>query len=84
MPCTVRIGWEPYLHSPNLPYELYGVTTSMLLVWGTRDTVVPRGCIDAYQRAISSAKVATIERAGHRPEVEREYVFSRPVNECLN
>jgi len=46
--------------------------TSMLLVWVTRDTVVPSGCIDAYREAISSAKVTTIESAGHRPEIERE------------
>jgi hypothetical protein len=40
----------------------------MLLVWGTRDKVVPRGCIDIYQKVTSGAKGATIESAGHRPE----------------
>ena len=54
--------------STNRTQRLYDVTTSMLLVWVTRDTVVPSGCIDAYREAISSAKVTTIESAGHRPE----------------
>ena len=56
----------------------------MLLVWGTRDKVVPRGCIDADQTALSGAKGATIEGARHQPEIEREYEFSRAGNECLS
>lgn len=56
----------------------------MLLVWGTREKVVPRGCIDAYQTALSGAKGATIEGAGHRPEIKREYEFSRAGNEFLS
>ena len=56
----------------------------MLLVWGTREKVVPRECIDAYQKTISSAQVATIEGAGQQPESEREYEFSRAVNEYLS
>jgi pimeloyl-ACP methyl ester carboxylesterase len=80
---TARIGWEPYMHDPSLPHLLYGAKPPTLLVWGTRDKVVPRGCIDAYQKAISGAKVATIEGAGHRPEIEHEYEFSRAVNEFL-
>jgi pimeloyl-ACP methyl ester carboxylesterase len=80
---TARIGWEPFMHSPNLPQRLYGVQMPSLLIWGTRDGVVPRGCIDAYQKALSGSKVATIEGAGHRPEIEREYEFSRAVAQFL-
>ena len=58
--------------------------TSMLLVWVTRDTVVPSGCIVAYREAIRGAKIATIESARHRPEIEREYEFSRVINEFLS
>jgi hypothetical protein len=46
--------------------------------------VVPREGIDADQKTISGVKVATIEGAGHQPESEREYEFSRAVNECLS
>jgi hypothetical protein len=55
--------------------------TSMLLVWVTRDTVVPNGCLDAYREAISGAKKASIESAGHR---EIEYECSRVINEFLS
>lgn len=55
----------------------------MLLVWGTRDTVVPRQWIDADQKVISGAQGATIAR-GHRPEIEREGALLRAVNEVLS
>jgi pimeloyl-ACP methyl ester carboxylesterase len=71
------------MHSPNLLQRLYGVQTPSLLIWGTRDSVVPRGCVDAYQKALSGSKVSTIEGAGHRPEIEREYEFSRAVAQFL-
>ena len=51
---TARIGWEPFMHNPSLPHLLRGVKTPTLLVWGTRDEVVPRGCVDAYEDAIAN------------------------------
>ena len=34
---SARIGWEPYMHNPALPYLLRGTKTPTLLVWGTKD-----------------------------------------------
>ncbi|HEY6395465.1 MAG TPA: alpha/beta hydrolase [Candidatus Binataceae bacterium] len=80
---TARLGWEPYMHNPGLPYLLRGVKAPTLLVWGTRDEVVPRGCIDAYQQAIAGAQVADIQGAGHRPEIENSFEFERAVKKFL-
>ena len=80
---TARIGWEPYLHDPSLPYLLRGVKTPTLLVWGTRDQVVPRACIEAYKNVITGAVVAQIEGAGHRPEIENSVEFERIVRNFL-
>jgi len=46
--------------------------------------VAPRAWIDADQKTISGAKGATIEDAGHQPEIEREEELSRAGNECLS
>jgi pimeloyl-ACP methyl ester carboxylesterase len=81
---SARIGWEPYMHNPALPYLLRGTRTPTLLVWGTRDRVVPRGCIDAYKQAIPAAKVATIENVGHRPEIENSTEFVKIVSHFLS
>jgi pimeloyl-ACP methyl ester carboxylesterase len=81
---TARIGWEPYLHNPSLGYLLEGVKKlPTLLVWGTRDRIVPRGCIKAYQKALAGAQVAEIPGVGHRPEIENSEEFVRSVKAFL-
>ncbi len=80
---TARLGWEPFMHNPSLPYLLRGLKTPTLLIHGTRDAVVPRGCIDAYRAAIAGAQVFEIESAGHRPEIEKPEEFLRAINRFL-
>ena len=81
---TARIGWEPYMHNPSLPYLLANAKkVPTLLVWGTKDRVVPRGCVDAYRKALANAKVAEIADVGHRPEIENSAEFLRAVSAFL-
>jgi pimeloyl-ACP methyl ester carboxylesterase len=81
---SARIGWEPYMHNPSLPYLLAGVKNlSTLLVRGDKDVVVPQGCIDAYKKALPSAQVAIIPNVGHRPEIENSAEFVRLVKAFL-
>jgi pimeloyl-ACP methyl ester carboxylesterase len=72
------------MHNPSLPHLLRGTKTPTLLVWGTHDKVVPRGCIDGYRTAIAAAQVAEIEGAGHRPEIENIAEFDRVVRKFLS
>jgi pimeloyl-ACP methyl ester carboxylesterase len=81
---TARIGWEPYMHNPSLGYLLAGVKNlPTLLVWGSRDTIVPKGCTEAYQQAIAGAKVVELPNVGHRPEIEDSAEFVRVVRAFL-
>jgi pimeloyl-ACP methyl ester carboxylesterase len=81
---TARIGWEPYMHNPSLSYLLEGVKKlPTLLVWGTKDAIVPKGCIKAYQKALAGARVAEIPDVGHRPEIENSQEFVRAVKAFL-
>ena len=81
---TARIGWEPYMHNPSLSYLLQGVKKlPSLLVWGTKDAIVPRGCIKAYQKALAGAQVVEIPGVGHRPEIENSAEFVRAVKAFL-
>jgi phosphoribosylformylglycinamidine cyclo-ligase len=82
---TARLGWEPFMYNPSLGHLLEGVTQlPTLLIWGEEDAVVPRGCIDAYQKAIPSAQVVTIPNVGHRPEVEAPETFIQAVKAFLS
>lgn len=80
---SARIGWEPYMHNPSLPFLLEGLKLRTLLIWGTRDAVVPRGCIDAYAKALRNSQVVQIEGAGHRPEIEYPDQFVRAIETFL-
>lgn len=81
---TARIGWEPFMHNPSLAYLLHGVKkVPTLLIWGQADTVVPKGGITAYQRAIAGSKVVEIPKVGHRPEIENSLEFVKAVKGFL-
>jgi pimeloyl-ACP methyl ester carboxylesterase len=54
-----------------------------LLVFGTRDAVVPRGCIDGYRAAITGSQVAEIPGVGHRPEIENPAEFLGVVSKFI-
>ena len=71
------------MHNPSLPYLLGGLKTPTLLVWGTRDEVVPRGCIDEYRKVIPGAQITLLEGVGHRPEIEDALSFERAVEKFL-
>jgi pimeloyl-ACP methyl ester carboxylesterase len=81
---TVRLGWEPFMHNPSLPYLLDGAgDLPSLIIWGRSDLVVPRGCIDAYAAALRNSRVVEIEDAGHRPEIESRDEFVEAVTKFL-
>jgi pimeloyl-ACP methyl ester carboxylesterase len=81
---TARLGWEPFMYNPSLSYLLEGVQDlPTLLLWGQQDFVVPRGCIEAYQKALPAAQLAEIPAVGHRPEIENGAEFVRLVQTFL-
>ena len=81
---TARLGWEPFMYNPSLGYLLEGVQhVPTLLVWGQADAVVPRGCIEVYQKALRGAQVAEIPGVGHRPEIENAAAFVELVQAFL-
>lgn len=68
---TSRLGWEPFMYDPSLPYQLGGIgDLPTLVVWGEDDLIVPRGLIDAYQAALPDPQVHILPGVGHRPEIE--------------
>lgn len=81
---SARLGWEPYMHNPSLPYLLRGVkNVPTLLIRGAQDQIVPAGCIDAYQAAIGGAQAVEIAGVGHRPEIENSDEFVTIVKDFL-
>jgi len=78
-----RLCWKPYLHNPSLPFYLRKIQTPTLVVWGGQDAVIPVECGELYQRALPNATLKTIDRCGHRPQIEKPQEFLSIVSDFL-
>ncbi len=67
---TARLAWEPRFYNPALERWLHRIKTPTLLVWGDDDKVMPPAYAGAWQAALPDARLVTIERSGHLPQVE--------------
>ena len=76
---TFRIAWRPYMFNPSLPHLLGGVTTPTLVVWGADDRVVPLECGERYVKAMPSATLLVIDKAGHLVDMERPAEVARAI-----
>jgi len=83
---TARLGWEPILNNPGLPFFLQGVKgLPTQLIWGREDRVVPVSVATAYQKALANTDVrlAVYDQCGHRPEIEKLPEFLKTMREFL-
>jgi len=77
---TVLYAWEPYFHNPKLRRRLQRIDVPTLLLWGANDQFVTPGYYGAaYRDAIPGARLETIERAGHLPQVEQPEAVVRKI-----
>ena len=78
-----RLGWKPYFHNPSLPFYLTKVRTPTLIVWGQQDAFTPLECGELYQKALPNATLKSIDKCGHRPQIEKPQEFQEAVGEFL-
>ena len=69
-------GWHPYMHHPRLHYWLPRIAAPTLVLWGAQDGIVKPSYGAAYAARIPGARFATIEGAGHHPEIEQPDHFA--------
>ena len=81
---TSRLGWDPFMYNPSLPHLLEGIDVPTLLIRGSKDGVVPGGCVKGYAAALAKAETAEVDGAGHRPEIENAPEFVRLVKNFLH
>lgn len=78
-----RIGWNPYLHNPQLPVWLHRVRVPTLVVWGKHDRLVPLEVAQAWLERLPNARLMVVEDAGHLPQVERAEQVAEAVSRFL-
>lgn len=59
--------------------EVAQIRTPTLVVWGGRDTIVPRSLGQQLADSVPGAEMLVIEGAGHNPMWERPDIFNRAV-----
>lgn len=67
---TARLTWKPYMFNRRLPQLLKEVKTPTLLVWGSRDVIVPLSAARLYKDSLANATLEVIDGAGHLVELE--------------
>lgn len=62
---------------------LSGIESPVLLLWGTRDLLVPLRVAYAYQRRLPDSELVVLQDTGHMVQMERPGRFNREVEEFV-
>lgn len=68
-------AWRPHMYNPQLKHWLRRVAVPTLVLWGAGDRIVTPDYGRRYAALIPGARFATIEEAGHHPELEQPRAF---------
>ena len=80
-----RIGFKPpYFYNRSLGSRLYRIAAPALVIWGEKDSMVPRAHGEAYARSIpNAATLKVIPGAGHSVIAEEPDVTAKMVLDFL-
>jgi pimeloyl-ACP methyl ester carboxylesterase len=76
-------GWHPYMYNPRLGRWLARISVPTLVLWGKADGIVAPSYGRAMSALIPGARFATIDAAGHHPEIEQPRAFTQAVLDFL-
>ena len=72
---TAKLAWQPRFYNPDLHKWLHRISVPTLLLWGAEDRLIPAAYGPAFKELIPGARLMTIEKCGHLPQVEKPDVF---------
>jgi pimeloyl-ACP methyl ester carboxylesterase len=76
-------AWRPHMYNPQLTHWLRRIAVPSLVLWGASDRIVTPDYGRGYCALIPGARFATIEEAGHHPELEQPGAFVDHVGRFL-
>lgn len=68
--------------APRYNNQLQKIDTSMLLIWGKKDRMIPLEFISPFMEH-GNSRIIIIENCGHRPHVENPRLFNKVVKDFL-
>jgi pimeloyl-ACP methyl ester carboxylesterase len=72
-------AWRPHMYNPQLKHWLRRIRVPTQVLWGANDRIVTPDYGRAYSALIPGANFATIDQAGHHPELEQPRIFVEQV-----
>jgi len=76
---TARVGWNPYLHNPNLPEHLHRITCPVKILWGREDKLIPLAHGEKYAELLPRAELTVLDQCGHMLPFEQPERFVEEV-----
>ena len=67
--CTGKFVWP--IADRGLSNRMHRIAAPTLIVWGDSDRIIAPAYAQEFAKKIPGARVTTIERAGHLPQLER-------------
>ena len=67
---AARLCWHPRFHNPELARWLHRIARPVHLIWGDSDKIVPGAVAETWLEGLAQARLSTIERCGHLPQIE--------------
>lgn len=74
---TALLTWEPWMYNPKLRHRLHRIASPTLFIRGASDGLVGADYVEGYAKLIPNARVTTIAKAGHAPQLEQPEEFAR-------
>jgi len=68
---AARLGWNPRLNNPQLPYWLHRIDVPTLFIWGKEDAICPFACAELFMKPIKNAELYALAESGHALHTER-------------
>lgn len=80
---SFRIAWKPYMYSQTLPHLLRSVRVPSLVVWGSKDKVVPPATGKQYAEALPNAALELVHDCGHCVDMEQPEILAKLVTNFI-
>lgn len=80
---ATKLGWSPRWYNPDLEKWLHRITLPALVLWGADDKIMPAAYAARWRERLPDARLVTIEKCGHVPQVEKLAETLAPLRDFL-
>jgi pimeloyl-ACP methyl ester carboxylesterase len=80
---ATKLGWQPRWYNPDLEKWLHRIKLRSLVIWGNNDKIMPPAYAARWRERLPNARLVTIDKCGHVPQVEKLAETIGPLRDFL-